>query len=82
MKIEIDLMSNGIPYIQQMEAVDNYIKNNTTHTEVVQFLGIDIAKNPQIKETVKNTGEKIGKFHVSCKRTKGGIYKFNVWQAV
>jgi threonine dehydrogenase-like Zn-dependent dehydrogenase len=86
MKIEIDLMDIDIPYIQQMEAVCEYIKKNTTHIEKHEFLGIEIAKTPVVKETKKGTGVKIEttnrNFHVSCRKTKGGTYKFIVWQAV
>lgn len=90
MRIELEMMDNGIPYIQQMEAVDKYMRANTIKTEDIDFFGTQIASKPIIKETRTRRGFTQGQkvetthksFHVSCRKTKGGIYKFNVWQAV
>lgn len=97
MKIEIDLMDNGIPYLLQMEAVDIYIKHNTIKSIGYNFFGnvvvnkddLTLYTEIDIQPTKKiggfETGTKIKfknqSFHVSCKKTKGGVYKFNVWLA-
>lgn len=87
MKIEIELLNEPSTYKIQMLAVDKYIKNNTLKTETIDFLGLTISEVPTIKETVKGIGVKVEldkylrKFHVSCNKTKGGIYKFKVWNA-
>lgn len=88
MKIEIELLDDPIAYKAQLLVVEKYIKENTTKVEVKEFLGIAVATKPTIAETPKNCGVKIEieesyrRFHVSCKKTKGGIYKFKVWNAV
>jgi len=88
MKIEIELLDDPISYKAQMLVVAKYIKENTTKTELVDFLRIAVATIPTIKETAKNTGVKIEieesyrRFHLSCNKTKGGIYKFKVWDAI
>lgn len=85
MKVEIEMMDIGIPYSQQMEAVDTYITLFTTgHIKDEWTFGFRYL--PIIKETKKGTGQRIetsGRaFHVSCKKTNGGMYKFKVWQAI
>lgn len=88
MKVEIELLNESNSYKVQMLAVDRYIKDNTIKVFKTDFLGITVSEEPVIKETNKNCGQKIEieesyrKFHVSCKKTKGGIYKFKVWNAV
>jgi len=94
MKIEIDLMDNGIPYYQQMEAVDLYIKGAAVKIDNYDYFAREVVKQGDVtlfsKLTLKTTNKDEGcrvetshrNFHVSCKRTKGGIYKFKVWQAV
>lgn len=67
MKIEIDFLE-GVPYIVQMEAIDAYIKQNTTD-------------DSSITET-KGLGMKIQinyrSFYIWCRKTRSGIYKFKV----
>jgi hypothetical protein len=88
MKIEIELLNEPTTYKAQLLVVEKYIKENTLKLESIDFFGIPVATRPTIKETPKNCGVKIEteesyrKYHVSCRRTKGGIYKFNVWNAV
>ena len=88
MKIEIELLDEPTSYKVQMLAVEKYIKENTLKLDKTEFLGLTVAEKPSIKETAKNTGHKIEieesyrRFHISCKKTKGGIYKFKVWNAV
>jgi hypothetical protein len=87
MNIQIELLNEPTTYKMQFLAVDKYIKENTLKLDEFDFLGINVATYPTIKETPKNTGVKIKleetyrEFHVSCKRTKGGTYKFQVWNA-
>lgn len=88
MKIEVELLDDPVAYKAQLLSVEKYIKDNTIKLEMSDFLGIPIATTPTIRETNKNCGEKIEieescrRFHVSCKKTKGGIYKFKVWNAI
>lgn len=87
MKIEIELLNEVTIYKPQMLAVDKYIINNTIKVEESDFLGIVVSQKPVIKETPENTGLKIEldgyhrSFHVSCRKTKSGVYKFKVWNA-
>jgi hypothetical protein len=87
MKIELELLNEPRIFDKQMMVVNKYIEENTIKLETNVFLGITISENPVIRETPKNTGVKIEiencwrKFHVSCRKTKGGIYKFKVWNA-
>lgn len=87
MKIEIELLDVPNEYKLQFSAVEKYIKENTLKIEEVDFLGIPVATKPTIRETAKNTGTKVQleghwfEYHVSCRRTKSGIYKFKVWRA-
>jgi len=87
MKIEIELQNHPDTYLNQFDAVDEYIKQNTLKVDKTDFLGVTVAEVPLIKETLKNTGVKIQpkstyrKYHVSCRKTKSGIYKFKVWIA-
>lgn len=87
MKIEIELLDEPNSFDIQMSAINKYIKDNTISSEDIEFFGLNIATKVQIKTTAKNTGVKIEqentwrKFHVSCSRTKGGLYKFKVWNA-
>lgn len=94
MKIEIDL-SNALPLSGQFEAVDKYIKDNIKSTISFNCWGEAIRddKNevvfstlPILKETKKGTGTRIEtsyrNYHVSCYKTKGGTYKFKVWNTV
>ena len=88
MKIEIELLNDPISYKAQLLVVDKYIKENTTKVDIIDFMGLPVSTIPTIKETPKNCGVKIEieesyrRYHVSCKKTKGGIYKFKVWNAV
>lgn len=94
MKIEIDL-NNSLPLKGQMEAVETYIKNNIESTIEYDCWGkvirddkdeIVFSKLPIITPTPKGEGQRIetayGNYHISCSRTKGGMYKFKTWQAV
>lgn len=87
MKIEIELQDEPNTYLGQFDAVDEYIRQNTIKIEDTEFFGITVASVPIIKETNKNTGVKIKpqstwyEYFVSCRKTKGGIYKFKVWRA-
>lgn len=78
MKLHLDL-HNSLPLKFQLEAVNIYI-NKYRYSQT----GFDTELN--IKPTPKDIGFKIetsyGSYHVSCKKTKKGIYKFKVWQAV
>lgn len=78
MKIEIDL-TNNLPLKGQMRAVEEYIFDN-----IKSKTGFDTDLN--ILETEKGTGVKVEamgrRFHVSCHKTKGGMYKFKTWNAV
>lgn len=94
MKIEIELLDIDIPYSAQFEAVDKYIKNNTVKVEEFNYFGetprgrgdLVLYTKKIIAETKNNCGYRIEleryRFHVSCKKTKGGTYKFKVWQAI
>lgn len=88
MKIEIELLNDLISYKAQLLVVDKYIKENTIKVDITDFIGLPVSTVPTIKETPKNYGVKIEieesyrRYHVSCKKTKGGIYKFKVWNAV
>lgn len=88
MKIELELLNDPISFKSQMLVVAEYIRKNTVKTEVMDFLGIPVSTKVVLKETMKNCGEKIEiegsyrRYHVSCRRTKGGVYKFKVWNAV
>lgn len=88
MKIEIELLNEPNTYLSQFDAVDEYIRQYTQKVDKTDFLGITVAEIPVIKETFKNTGVKIEpkstwrKYYVSCRKTKGGVYKFKVWNAV
>lgn len=87
MKIEIELLDDITSYEGQFEAVRKYIKENTIKINTVDFMKIVIAEIPEIKQTIKNTGERIKpectwrEYYVSCKKTKKGMYKFKVWNA-
>lgn len=87
MKIEVELQDELNTYLGQFDAVDEYIKQNTIKTDKTEFLGINVAEIPVIKETNKNTGTKIKpkstwhEYFVSCRKTKSGVYKFKVWKA-
>ena len=88
MNIRITLFGEPSSYKVQLEAVSEYIKKNTIKVDTTEFFGHTIYLTPTIKETPKGQGEKIQlestyrKFHISCRKTKGGIYKFNIWNAV
>lgn len=88
MNIRITLFGEPSSYKVQLEAVSEYIKKNTIKVNTTEFLGTTVGYYPLIKETPKGQGEKIQlestykKFHISCRKTKGGIYKFNIWNAV
>lgn len=79
MKIEIDLM-NSLPLKGQIRAVEKYMFNNI----ISETKGFDEQLN--FSQTKKNEGAKVetdfGNFHVSCHKTKGGIYKFKTWLAI
>lgn len=92
MKIEIDL-NNSLPLKGQLLAVDKYIRQNIKSTIDFDCWGEQILKGenktafssiPVVAETPKNTGYKLetdfGKYHVSCRKTKGGMYKFKTWR--
>lgn len=87
MKLEIELLNEVSTYKVQMLCVEKYIEENTIKVDEIDFLGIYVAQTPIIKETPKDTGVKINIdlsyrcYHVSCRKTKGGIYKFKVWNA-
>lgn len=86
MKIEINLLNKPSLYHLQLQAVNQYIKNNSNYKENIEFVGIKLGEIVKIKETLKNTGIKIEldkswvKFYVSCRKTKNGLYKFKVWK--
>lgn len=88
MNIRVTLFGEPSSYKIQLEAISEYIKQNTIKVDTTDVLGITVGYSPLIKETPKGQGEKIKlestwqKFHVSCRRTKGGIYKFNIWNAI
>jgi hypothetical protein len=85
MKIHIELNENT-NIAAQLSAVNIYIDKYSTKTyEKNDFSGFQdvIIK---LEETKKNNGIKIESdvytpFHVSCKKTKSGLYKFKVWNA-
>lgn len=78
MKIEIDL-TNSLPFKGQMRAVEEYIFDNIKSKS---YFDTDL----NIIGTKRDTGVKVqtdfGKFHVSCHKTKGGMYKFKTWNAI
>ena len=79
MKIEID-MHNGLPLKGQMDVVKKYMFTNI----ISETKGFDEQLN--FKQTPKNEGVKIAvdgrRYHVSCYKTKGCIYKFKTWFAI
>jgi hypothetical protein len=94
MKIQIELLDEPSSYDLQFLTVLKYIKENTTSTkdynyfaEPVKVGDLTLFSKIEVKETKPNTGVEIDldgcwrKFHVSCKKTKGGVYKFKVWNA-
>lgn len=87
MKIEIDLLDEISSYEGQFEVVRQYIKKNTESIDNTKFFGLLTSEIPKIKETKKYTGEKIKpncswrEYHVSCRKTNKGVYKFKVWNA-
>lgn len=95
MKIEIDL-NNSLPLKGQIYAVEQYIRDNIIGKIGFDCWGEEILKGdknsipfseiPVLEETPKNTGFKVytdfGNYHVSCSKTKGGMYKFKTWKAV
>lgn len=86
MKIQIELLDEPMLYLSQMKAVDKYIKENTVTIDEIDFFGHVLSKRPRIKETNRNFGTKVScdryTYHISCKKTQGGLYKFQVWKAV
>lgn len=81
MKIEIE-MQNSLPLRSQIEAVRIYMFDNIVSESK------DFGEQLNFKQTEKNTGTKINvkdfgrRHHVSCRKTKGGTYKFKTWLAV
>lgn len=85
MKIHIELNQNN-NIAAQLSAVNIYIDKYSTKTyEKNDFDGLQNVVI-RLEETKKNNGIKIESdvykpFHVSCKKTKSGLYKFKVWNA-
>jgi hypothetical protein len=79
MKIEIN-MDNKLPLKGQLRAVENYMFDK----RISESKGFDETLN--LQETPEGLGLKIetdfGSFYVSCKKTKGGVYKFETWLAI
>lgn len=85
MKIEVDLI-NDVNIKAQLATLSKYIEINSTLTKEEGFLGMYVYEL-DIKETPKGVGEKVETkkycpFHISCRKTVGGLYKFKVWSAV
>lgn len=94
MKIEIDL-NNSLPLKGQLIAVNEYIRLNIKSTIKFNCFGevirddkeeVAFSKIPILNLTKKNGGKRLetvyGNYHVSCRKTKGGMYKFKTWGAI
>ena len=97
MKIEINLLNEPSIYDLQLKIVNQYINDNTEYIENYNCFGELITSEmenkvifysiPKIRETNKDQGVlsflkgNYRKFWLHCKRTKKGIYKFNLRNA-